>query len=233
MDWTGDSLYMIVGIIGTTIAPWMQFYQQASVVEKGIPLKHYAYSRLDTILGAVVVTIVCFFIVVACAATLNVAGLTQIRDAADAARALEPLAGRYAVILFSIGLANASLFAASILPLATAYSVCEGLGLEAGVNRRFSEAPEFYWLYTALIVGGAGTILLPGVPLLRIILVSQVMNGVLLPFVLVFMLILVNKRSVMGTHTNGAVYNVIAWGTGIVLVALTLVMIATSLWSGP
>jgi Mn2+/Fe2+ NRAMP family transporter len=224
---------LVVGIVGTTIAPWMQFYLQSSVVEKETKVSEYGRLRLDVFLGSIMAVVVAAFIVIACAATLNVAGLTQIRDAADAARALEPLAGRYAGILFSIGLANASLFAASILPLATAYSVCEGLGLEAGVNRRFSEAPEFYWLYTALIVGGAGTILLPGVPLLRIILVSQVMNGVLLPFVLVFMLILVNKQSVMGTHTNGAVYNVIAWGTGIVLVALTLVMIATSLWSGP
>jgi Mn2+/Fe2+ NRAMP family transporter len=228
-----STVALVVGIVGTTIAPWMQFYLQSSVVEKETKVSEYGRLRLDVFLGSIMAVVVAAFIVIACAATLNVAGLTQIRDGADAARALEPLAGRYAGILFSIGLANASLFAASILPLATAYSVCEGLGLEAGVNRRFSEAPEFYWLYTALIVGGAGTILLPGVPLLRIILVSQVMNGVLLPFVLVFMLILVNKRSVMGTHTNGAIYNVIAWGTGIALVALTLVMIATSLWSGP
>ena len=224
---------MLVGIVGTTIAPWMQFYLQSSVVEKEVRISDYRKSWLDVVLGSLFAVLVAGFIVVACAATLHAAGVTSLGSGAEAAQALAPLAGRYASILFALGLANASLFAASILPLATAYSVCEGLGLEAGVNRKFGEAPEFYWLYTLIIAASAGAILIPGVPLLRIILVSQVMNGVLLPFVLVFMLILVNKRSVMGTHTNGAVYNVIAWGTGIVLVALTLVMIATSLWPGP
>jgi Mn2+/Fe2+ NRAMP family transporter len=169
---------------------------------------------------------------VACAATLHREGIFEIASGADAARALAPLAGRYASWLFALGLANASLFAASILPLATAYSVCEGLGLEAGVDRKFSEAPEFYWLYTALIVGGAGMILLPGAPLLRIILVSQIMNGILLPFVLVFMIRLVNRRSIMGEFTNGRAYDAVAWATVLVLVALTVLMVVTSLLPG-
>ena len=146
--------------------------------------------------------------------------------------ALKPFAGRYAQTLFAFGLANASLFAASILPLATAYSVCEGLGLEAGVNRRFSEAPEFYGLYTAIIVIGAGAILLPGMPLLRIILVSQIMNGVLLPFVLVFMVILINRKELMGTFTNGRLYNVVTWASVVVLIVLSILLLVTSFMPG-
>jgi Mn2+/Fe2+ NRAMP family transporter len=222
------SVAMMVGIIGTTIAPWMQFYLQSSVVEKEVQVSEYAKSRLDVILGSFMAVIVAFFIVVACAATLHESGLLGIGSAAEAARALAPLAGRYAEVLFAFGLANACLFAASILPLATAYSVCEGLGLEAGVNRKFSEAPEFYSLYTAIIVISAGMILMPGVPLLKIILVSQVMNGVLLPFVLVFMVLLVNDKGLMGAFTNGTFYNVVVWLTTVVLVALTAVMIVTS-----
>jgi Mn2+/Fe2+ NRAMP family transporter len=222
------SVAMMVGIVGTTIAPWMQFYLQSSVVEKEVQVSEYAKSRLDVILGSFMAVIVAFFIVVACAATLHESGLLGIGSAAEAARALAPLAGRYAEVLFAFGLANACLFAASILPLATAYSVCEGLGLEAGVNRKFSEAPEFYSLYTAIIVISAGMILMPGVPLLKIILVSQVMNGVLLPFVLVFMVLLVNDKGLMGAFTNGTFYNVVVWLTTVVLVALTAVMIVTS-----
>ncbi len=219
---------MMVGIVGTTIAPWMQFYLQSSIVEKRIPLSEYGKSRLDVIIGSVVAVVVAFFIVLCCAATLHKAGVTSVQSAADAARALAPLAGRFAWALFALGLANASLFAASILPLATAYSVCEGLGLEAGVDRTFSEAPEFYSLYTAIIVLSAGIILVPETPLLTIILVSQVMNGILLPFVLVFMLILVNQTSLMGPYRNGAVYNTIAWGTVVLLIGLTATMVVTS-----
>jgi Mn2+/Fe2+ NRAMP family transporter len=163
-----------------------------------------------------------------CAATLHRAGITEITDAAQAAQALAPLAGRYAWALFALGLANASLFAASILPLATAYSVCEGLGLEAGVNRKFGEAPEFYWLYTLILLVSAGAILIPGVPLLRIILLSQVMNGVLLPFILVAMLRLVSRTDLMGELVSGPVYNVVVWVTIVALIALTAVMIVTA-----
>jgi NRAMP (natural resistance-associated macrophage protein)-like metal ion transporter len=222
------SVSMLVGIVGTTIAPWMQFYLQSSVVEKEVRIADYAKSRLDVIMGSIMAVVVAFFIVVACAATLHEAGLYSIGSGAEAARALAPLAGKYAETLFAFGLANASLFAASILPLATAYSVCEGLGLEAGVNRKFSEAPEFYSLYTGIIAVSAGMILMPGAPLLRIILVSQIMNGVLLPFVLLFMIRLVNDRGLMGSFTNGPVYNVIAWATTVVLVGLTALMVVTS-----
>ncbi len=230
LDLAGVS--MVVGIIGTTIAPWMQFYLQSSVVEKETRISSYRDLRLDVILGSIVTDVVAFFIIVACAATLWREGVHDIASGAEAARALGPLAGRHASWLFAGGLANASLFAASILPLATAYSVCEGLGLEAGVDRSFSDAPEFYWLYTGLIVGAAAMILMPGAPLLRIILVSQIMNGVLLPFVLVFMLLLVNRPSIMGEFVNGRTYNVIAWATAVVLVLLTLLMVVTSVVPG-
>jgi NRAMP (natural resistance-associated macrophage protein)-like metal ion transporter len=223
---------MMVGIVGTTIAPWMQFYLQSSIVEKKIQLSEYVKSRLDVIVGSIIAVVVAFFIVLCCAATLHKNGITEVHSGADAAQALAPLAGRFAWLLFSLGLANASLFAASILPLATAYSVCEGLGLEAGLDRSFSEAPEFYWLYTAIVILSAGTILMPGTPLLRIILVSQVMNGVLLPFILIFMLILVNKKSLMRNYTNGPVYNIVAWTTVVVLIVLTLLMVILSFVPG-
>jgi Mn2+/Fe2+ NRAMP family transporter len=227
LDLAGVS--MMVGIVGTTIAPWMQFYLQSSVVEKKVTLEEYRKSRLDVVVGSITAVVVAFFIVLCCAATLNKSGITNIESGADAALALAPLAGKFAWVLFALGLANASLFAASILPLATAYSVCEGLGLEAGVDRSFKEAPEFYWLYTGLIVLGGGMILLPGTPLLKIILISQVLNGVLLPFILIFMLLLIRKKSLMGSFTNGPIYNLVAWGTTLVLIVLTLILVGTSL----
>ncbi len=221
-------VYMVVGLIGTTIAPWMQFYLQSSIVEKGIEEKHYGASRLDVIVGCFFTDIVAWFIVVACAATLFVAGHHDIRDGADAAQALKPLAGNYAYILFAAGLFNASLFAASILPISTAYTVCEGLGFESGIDRKFNEAPVFYWLYTILIIAGAGVILMPNVPLVKISILSQVVNGVVLPFVLVAMLLLINKHDLMGRHTNTRFYNVIAWGTTIIVILLSFVL----LWGG-
>jgi Mn2+/Fe2+ NRAMP family transporter len=218
-------VYMVVGLIGTTIAPWMQFYLQASIVEKGVDEKHYAASRLDVIVGCFFTDIVAWFIVVACAATLYVAGHTQIRDAADAAQALKPLAGNYAYILFAAGLFNASLFAASILPISTAYTVCEGLGFESGIDRKFSEAPVFYWLYTVLIIAGAAVILMPNVPLVKISILSQVVNGIVLPFVLIAMLILINKHDLMGRHTNSRFFNWVAWGTTTIVIVLSLVLV--------
>ena len=215
-------LYMVSGLVGTTIAPWMQFYLQASIVEKGVTRRQYHTSRLDVIAGCIFTDIVAWFIIVACAATLWVHGHREIRDAADAAQALKPLAGQYAYILFSLGLFNASLFAASILPLSTAYTVCEGLGLESGVDMKFREAPVFYWLYTILIVAGAGVILTPHLPLVKISILSQVVNGIVLPFVLVFMLLLVNRKELMGEYVNSHWFNVIAWGTTIVMIGLTL-----------
>jgi Mn2+/Fe2+ NRAMP family transporter len=217
-----DYLYMVIGVVGTTIAPWMQFYLQASIVEKGVTKRQYNASRLDVVTGCIFTDIVAWFIIVACASTLYVHGYHNISDAKDAAQALHPLAGDYAYILFAMGLFNASLFAASILPLSTAYAVCEGLGFESGVGKRFGEAPVFYWLYTILIVAGAGVILLPNIPLVKISILSQVVNGVVLPFVLVFMLLLVNKKELMGEYVSTPLYNVIAWATTVIMVGLTL-----------
>ena len=222
-----DAAYvtMLVGLVGTTIAPWMQFYQQAAIVEKGVSVEDYPYSRLDVVSGCVFTDVVAFFIIVACAATLHASG-TTIETAADAAQALRPLAGAYCAALFAFGLFNASVFSASVLPLATAYSVCEALGWEMGVNKRIREAPHFYALYTGLIALGAAIILMPGVPLVPVMYLSQVANGVLLPIVLVFMLLLINRRDLMGAHTNGAAMNAAAWVTVIVTSALSLYLAA-------
>ena len=219
-------VYMVVGIIGTTIAPWMQFYLQSSVVEKGIRVKDYAASRLDVIVGSFFTDIVAWFIVVACAATLFVHGMGAITVAADAAEAMRPLAGDYAFLLFAFGLFNASVFSASILPLTTAYTVCEGLGFESGVDKNFREAPFFYWLYTALIVGGAVTVLiLPDAQLVNYAILSQVLNGVLLPVIIILMLLLINREDLMGKHKNSKLWNIVAWSTSIIVIAMTGVML--------
>ncbi len=220
-------LYMVIGLVGTTIAPWMQFYLQASVVEKGVTMRQYRASRWDVIVGCFFAAIVAWFIIVACAATLHSVGRTEIASAADAAQALRPLAGEYAYLLFAAGLFNASLFAASILPISTSYAVCEGLGFESGLDKKFHEAPVFYWLYTLIIVFGAGVLLVPRFPLAHIMVLSQVVNGVVLPFVLFFMLMLVNDRELMGEHVNTGAYNVVAWVTVAVMVVLTLAMFIT------
>ena len=226
-DFKASYLMMLIGIVGTTIAPWMQFYLQSAVVEKNIKIEHYGASRMDVIVGCVMTDVIAFFIIVACAATMYSGGI-RITDAKDAAVALAPLAGKNASVLFAIGLANASLFAASILPLATAYYVCEGMGWESGINKNFKTAPQFMWLYTAIIVVGALIILIPNAPLVPIMLISQVVNGIMLPFVLIFMLILVNDKDLMGDYTNSKVFNVIAWATVLIMVALTLVLVVTS-----
>lgn len=222
-----EYLYMAIGLVGTTIAPWMQFYLQASIVEKGVTEKQYSASKIDVIAGCFFTDIVAWFIVVACAATLYVHGHRSITDAADAAQALKPLAGQYAYILFAAGLLNASVFAASILPLSTAYTVCEGLGFESGVGRRFREAPVFYWLYTILIAAGVGVILIPNFPLIRIAVLSQVVNGAVLPLVLIFMLLLINKRELMGKHVNSKLFNWVAWATAVIMILMT----ASFLWT--
>jgi NRAMP (natural resistance-associated macrophage protein)-like metal ion transporter len=215
-------LYMAIGVIGTTIAPWMQFYLQSSIVEKGVTKRQYKASRIDVIAGCIFTDVVAWFIIVACAATLYAHGYRNISDAKDAAEALHPLAGDYAYILFAMGLFNASLFAASILPLSTAYTVCEGLGFESGVGKKFSEAPVFYWLYTILIAAGAGVILFPNLPLVKISILSQVVNGIAVPPVLIFMLLLVNKKDLMGDYVNSPLYNVIAWATTVIMTILSL-----------
>jgi Mn2+/Fe2+ NRAMP family transporter len=225
-------LVMIVGLIGTTITPWMQFYLQASIVEKGITRRNYGLSRIDVIFGCIITDVIAFFIVVACAATIFHSQHRDIADVADAARALAPFAGKFATILFAVGLVNASLMSAAILPLATAYNICEGLGFESGVDRRFGEAKIFYSLYTGLIVCGAAFVLIPQMPLLKVILLSQVANGILLPFVLTFMMLLVNRPSLMGEYTNKFWGNLIAGGTSVIMVVLTIVLIWTQVHGG-
>jgi NRAMP (natural resistance-associated macrophage protein)-like metal ion transporter len=218
-------IYMIVGVIGTTISPWMQFYLQSSIVEKGVTARSYPASRLDVIIGSFFTNIVAWFIVVACAATLFTHGMGAIREAADAAQAMKPLAGRYAFLLFAVGLFNASLFAASILPLSTAYTVCEGLGLQSGLDGGFKDAPVFYRLYTLLVAGGAIAVLfVPNAKLISMVILSQVLNGVLLPLVIVFMLLLINRKDLMGEHVNSHWFNAAAWLTAAVVIVLSLVM---------
>ena len=228
---TLDTAYltMLVGLVGTTIAPWMQFYQQSAIVEKGIRVEDYPYSRLDVVSGCIFTDVIAFFIIVACAATLHERAV-PIETAADAAEALRPLAGAYCAALFAFGLFNASLFSASVLPLATAYSVCEALGWETGVNRRMREAPHFYALYTGLLVLGAAIILVPGIPLVPVMYLSQVANGLLLPVVLAFMLLLVNRRDLMGEHTNGTAMNAAAWVTVVVTSVLAVALAIAALF---
>jgi Mn2+/Fe2+ NRAMP family transporter len=218
-------VYMTIGVIGTTITPWMQFYLQASIVDKGVTVKQYKASRLDVIVGSFFTDIVAWFIVVVCAATLYTHGMRNLNVPSDAAEAMKPIAARYAYILFAVGLFNASFFAASILPLSTAYTVCEGLGFESGLDRTFKQAPFFYWLYTALIAGGAAVVMIPNLPLVTVSVLSQVLNGVLLPLILYFMLRLINKTSLMGKYTNTRWFNVVAWATAVIVVGLSAVMV--------
>jgi NRAMP (natural resistance-associated macrophage protein)-like metal ion transporter len=218
-------LLMLIALVGTTIAPWQFFYLQAAFVEKRVAARQYKHARLDVLIGSISCMVIVFFIIVCCAATLNVHGLTNITDAAQAAEALKPLAGKWAASLFAFGLLNASLFAASILPLSTAHVICEGLGFEAGLDNKLKEAPTFYSLYTMLIVVGAGIILIPKAPLLKILVLSQVANGVWLPVVLIFMLLLINRRDLMGEHTNSWGFNIVAWGASIIMIVLTLVLL--------
>lgn len=219
---------MVIGLVGTTIAPWMMFYLQSSVVEKGITLNNLKYSRIDAIFGAVVVNIVAFFIVIACAATIHANGI-QVDNVVDISKALVPLAGQYAGLLFAFGFLNASLFAASILPLSTAYYVCESLGFEAGVSKGFREAPVFHGLYLGLIILAVIIIMLPNVPLLSILYLSQVANGILLPFLLIIMLLIINDRKIMGEHVNSRILNIISWATVIIVMSLSIALVVTTL----
>src|SRR5579883_10453 len=216
-----DYIFMLIGMVGTTIAPWMQFYLQSAVVEKGVTAKEYAASRVEVVVGCIMTNVIAFFIIVACAGAIYSIKPREIQDAKEAAEALKPF-GQYAFALFSAGLFNASIFAACILPLSTAYSVCEGLGFESGVNRGLREAPIFYTLYTALIVIGAGLVLMPHFDPVRMILLSQVLNGVLLPLVLIPMVILINKTELMGEWVNSRWFNLATWATVILMIGLTL-----------
>jgi len=229
--WSDHSyVYMTIGVIGTTITPWMQFYLQSSIVDKGVTIRQYKASRLDVIVGSFFTDLVAWFIVVACAATLYTHGIRNISEAATAAEAMKPLAGQYAFILFAAGLFNASLFAASILPLSTAYTVCEGMGFESGLDKSFKEAPFFYWFYTLLIALGAGVVLIPNFPMVKIAILSQVLNGVLLPVVLIFMLRLINKHELMGKYTNSLWFNAVAWTTAVIVIGLSLVLMGNTLF---
>src|SRR5580704_2306856 len=225
MQFNAGYLVMLTGLVGTTIAPWQFFYLQAGFVEKKVSARQYPQARADVLIGSVSCMVIVFFIIVCTAATLYVSGQRNITDAAEAAKALIPLAGKWAGTLFAIGLLNASLFAASILPLSTAHVICEGLGFEAGIDHKFREAPIFYWLYTVLIVVGAGLILIPRAPLFRILLLSQVANGVWLPIVLIFMILLINRPHLMGDRVNSRTFNIIAWLTSIAMIVLTMVLL--------
>ncbi len=219
-----EYLSLVIGVIGTTIAPWMQFYMQSAVIEKGLTIENYRYVKWDVMLGGILTIIVAFFIMVACAATLNKAGIT-IEEAKDAAAALKPLAGSMASILFAGGLFVASAFAATILPLATAFYICEAFGFEAGIDKEWKEAPAFYLLFTAIIIIGVIIILIPNVPLIKITIWSQTLNGILLPVVLISMIRLVNNRDVMGEYINSTLSNVIGWATTVTIILLTMALL--------
>jgi Mn2+/Fe2+ NRAMP family transporter len=229
LDINTKSISMIIGLVGTTIAPWMQFYMQSSVIEKGLKMKQYKYTLMDIVVGCVVTVVVAFFIMVACASTLNVNGI-EINEAKDAALALKPLAGEFASQVFAFGLFVASVFSATILPLACAFYVSEAFGFEAGIDKKWDEAKEFYTLYTGILVIGAAIILIPNAPLISISLWSQVLNGVLLPVVLICMILLVNNKKIMGKYVNKLANNIIGWGAVIVLVTLSLVLLLLKLF---
>jgi Mn2+/Fe2+ NRAMP family transporter len=225
-----DFLMMLIAVVGTTIAPWMQFYQQAAVAEKGINIKDYGYSKLDTVVGSITVNLIAFFIILLCGTMLFVkVGSQPIRTVADAARALLPLAGKYCSLLFAFGLLNASLFAASILPLSTAYCLCESFGWESGVNKRFSEAPQFYALYTFLIAAGASIVLFPNIPLIQIMWISQFINGIVLPVVLIIMIVLINDRKIMGEYRNSVFANVLSIICILLVSFLSLALVVSSI----
>ena len=219
---------MLIGMVGTSIAPWMQFYLQAAVVEKGVTAKDYGESRIEIIVGCIAMAVIAFFIIVACAGAIWSQHPRNIESPADAAIGLKPF-GQYAFLLFAAGLLNASVFAACVLPISTSYSVCEGLGFESGVNRRWREAPVFYWLITLLIVVGGGVILIPSFPLIKIILWSQIINGILLPVVLIFMILLVNRQALMKEWTNSFAYNIVGWISVAIMIGLTLALVGLSL----
>ncbi|MCX6149271.1 MAG: Nramp family divalent metal transporter [Ignavibacteriales bacterium] len=216
-------LSMVIGIVGTTIAPWMQFYMQSAVIEKRIKIEEYKFVIWDVVIGCLATIVVAFFIIVACGATLHQKGI-QINDAKDAALALEPLAGEFAASLFALGLFIASVFAATILPLATAFYICEAFGFEAGIDKKLKEAPEFYSFFTGIILISAAIILIPKAPLILITIWSQVINGMLLPVVLICMIVLINKKEIMGNYVNSGIKNSIGWITIIILVSLTLIL---------
>lgn len=224
---SSEYIMMSIAIIGTTITPWMQFYLQSSIAEKGISKEHYRASRLDVVIGCSITDIISFFIIVTCGALLFPYGI-RVNEASEAALALKPLAGDYASLIFAISLANASLLGAIIVPLATAYYICEAMGWEAGVNKSFNDAPQFMWIYTLMIVLGSLLVLIPGAPLVFLMVLSAVVNGLLLPFVLVCAIFLVNSKKLMGEYVNSRFYNYISWGTVVAVVCLTTAWVVIS-----
>lgn len=225
INFSHDYFMLFVALIGTTIAPWMPFYHQSAVVEKGIRISDYRYFRWETLASGISVAVVIFFIIVTCS-TLHTAK-TPIETADQAALALKPFAGEYASLLFAAGLLVASVGAAMILPLSTSFSVCEIFGWESGVSKRFSEAPQFYGLFTLQIFVGAAIILIPGISLIDVMVISQVINGLVLPFVLVTILILVNKKKVMGSYTNGPVMNTLTISATVGITLAVIFMLVT------
>jgi Mn2+/Fe2+ NRAMP family transporter len=231
IKWESEFIMLTIAIIGTTVTPWMQFYLQSSIAEKGIKREDYKFSKLDVVVGCLITDIIAFFIIVTCATTLFPNGI-RINEASEAAIALRPFAGKYATALFAVSLANASILGAIIVPLATAYYVCEAMGWEAGINKTFKEAPEFMWIYTALIAISATLVLIPKIPLITLMVLSSFLNGILLPFVLIFALALVNNRRIMGEFTNSKGYNYISWATVIVLISLTTILLVMTILPG-
>ncbi len=228
IQWCSEYLMMSIAIIGTTITPWMQFYLQSSIAEKGIKKEHYKASRLDVIIGCSITDIISFFIIVTCGTLLFPYGI-RINEASEAALALKPLAGDYAFLIFSLCLANASLLGAIIVPLATAYYICEAMGWEAGVNKTFREAPQFMWICTLTIGLASLLVLIPGAPLVLLMVLSAVVNGLLLPFVLVYAILLINNKKLMGEYINSRFYNYVSWGTVVAVICLTISWVITSI----
>ncbi|HLD89349.1 MAG TPA: Nramp family divalent metal transporter [Candidatus Nanoarchaeia archaeon] len=226
---SSDYLLVMIGVIGTTITPWMQFYLQSSIVEKGIKIEQYAYSKWDVIIGCIITDIVAFFIIIATAATLFYSG-TRIESASDAAVALAPLAGKYATILFAVGFFAAAFFGAAILPISTAYYFSEALGFESGINKKFNEAPQFYFILTIMIALASLVVLIPKIPLITLMILSQVINGIILPVILIFMLLLVNNKKIMGEHTNSLFYNIFAWSVCVGIIILTALLVITTVF---
>ena len=225
-----DYLAMVLGIVGTTIAPWMQFYMQSAVIEKRIKIEDYKFVIWDVIIGCVATVVVAFFIIVACAATLHQNGIV-INEAKDAAISLKPFAGVFASELFAFGLFVASIFSATILPLATAFYVCEAFGFEAGINKKINEAPQFYALFTFIILVAMIIILIPNAPLIAITIWSQIINAMLLPVVLISMVTMVNNEKIMGKFTNNKFQNSVGWLTTVILIVLTVMLIISPLLS--
>lgn len=230
MEMSTQSLAMVIALVGTTIAPWMQFYMQSSVIEKGLKMKNYRYTLIDIAVGCVVTVVVAFFIMVACGSTLHPNGVV-INEAKDAALALKPLAGAIASQVFAFGLFVASVFSATILPLATAFYVSEAFGFEAGIDKKWDEAKEFYILYTGILIISAIIILIPNAPLIQISIWSQVLNGILLPVVLVSMILLINNKKIMGNYVNNRFQNIIGWGAVVVLTGLSLMLLVMPVFS--